>query len=182
MFLIEMDDLSNRTCTVAQLPAHFDQLFEHKRRTRNGLEHQRTAALHALGEGHLLVPLKQSHSSHLAKIEQDWIAGLVRKGCSVVEFRLFKVSGIFSRLAFHVFSNPRQTACRHRYRSVFVDADVVALEGGEQPADLRGGVRLAGQDFVHFVKQDIAPFLAHVDEPAKPVILFLKYRRQMFLP
>jgi hypothetical protein len=57
----------------------------------------------------------------------------------------------------------------------------VPLKGGEEPVDLCGCVRLAGQNFVHLVKKDITPFLAHVDEPAQPVIPFLKYKRQRFI-
>ena len=91
------------------------------------------------------------------------------------------MDGIFLHLDFHAFSIPEHTACSVRHRSVFVDVDVVALEGGEQAVDLRRCVRLAGQDFVHLVKKDITAFLAQVDEAAEPVILFLKHKRQRFL-
>ena len=68
----------------------------------------------------------------------------------------------------------RGRACGLGAGGVFVDVDAVALEGGEQVVDLLRRVHLGREHVVYLVVEQVAAFLAHVDELADLVIRFLQ--------
>ena len=68
LFLIELDNFFDGERAGSQFLADGNQFFQNDGRPRNRLEHHQVPALHALGDGHLVLTLQQRDSSHLTQI------------------------------------------------------------------------------------------------------------------
>ncbi len=65
---------------------------------------------------------------------------------------------------------------------ILVNVDAITLESGEHVVDLFRRVHLGRKDIVHLVVEQVAAFLAHVDEVADLATLLFNHQQQRFLP
>ena len=162
LFVVEDDQLADRPVAGVQRVAQLDHLARDKRRARNRLDHRQLAALDASRDLDFAFAREQRHGAHLAQVHPDGIVGLVERSWREIELELF---GAFSRAV-------DRLVVPHVLLVRIDHLDAGAAKRVEQVVELVGGGNLRRQELVHLVVQQVALFLADVDELPYFVVLF----------
>ena len=137
-------------------------LLRDERRARDRLDDGELAALDAPRDLDFALAREQRHGAHLAQVHADRIVGLVERARREIELELF---GAFGRAV-------DRLVVPHVLLVGVDDFDAGAAEGVEQVVELVGRGDLRRQQLVHLVVQQVALFLADVDELPYFVVFF----------
>ncbi len=162
LLVVEDHQLADGPVAGVQLVAELDDLLGDERRARDRLDDGELAALDAPRDLDFALAREQRHRAHLAQVHADRIVGLVERARREIELELF---GAFGR--------PVDRLLVAQVLLVRVDdLDAGAAERVEQIVELVGGGDLRRQQLVDLVVQQVALFLADVDELPYFVVFF----------
>jgi hypothetical protein len=100
---------------------------------------------------------------------------------AVSSFRLRLMAASEGGLRFNGFSDFELGARSLRRGNVFIDINAVALEYREQIIDFLRRVDFGGQTIIYLIVEQVATFLAQIDEIADLIILLFNHLRQRLL-
>ena len=153
--VVEDDQLADGPLAGVSLSPNCDHPFRDQRRARDRLDDRQLAALDPAGDLDFAFARQQRHGAHLAQVHAHRVVGLVERAGRQVELQLL---GAFGRPV-----NQLDVVAQ-----VFLigvdDFDAGAAEGIEEVVELVGRRNLRRQEFVHLVVEEVALFLADVDE------------------
>src|ERR1700676_815371 len=120
-------------------------------------------ALHALGDGFLILALQQRNRAHLPLIEPNRVVVLVEHPGSKVQFALVSSRGFVVPFSYRGLRDDgvRRGASSLRGCKVLVQDDPDTLEGREQIVNLLRRVQLGGQDLLYFFREQVSPLFSY---------------------
>ena len=160
VFLVNLDNLFDRTVSRAQLFSNGNQRLQNYGRAGNGLQYSKASTFQPLGNTHFLFARQQRYEAHLAQIHAHRITGLFRRRRGLVEFRIFAGCGVMLRPDIRRLGNVRRGMCQLCVGSILVESNAFALERGEGAVNLFGGMFFRGERVVHLIVEQIALFFA----------------------
>src|SRR5262245_27534217 len=164
LLVVEDHQLADGALAGVQLVAEEDLLLRDQRRAGDGLDDGELAALDAACDLDLAFAREQRHGAHLAQVHAHRVVGLVERAGREVELELF---GAFLRPI------DRFDIVAQVLLIGIDDLDAGAAERVEQIVELVGGRDLRREELVDFVVEEVALFLADVNELPDFVVLFL---------
>ena len=166
LLVVEDDELADRPFAVAEVIAEEDDLLGDERGARDRLDHRQLAALDAPRDFDFAFAREQWNRAHLAQVHPDRVVCLVERAGREIELEFFRALGraVDGLLVAQVLL-------------VRVDdLDAGAAERVEQVVELVGRGDFRRKELVHLVVQQVALFLADVDElPYFVVFLFNRH-------
>ena len=160
LLVAEDHELADGALAGAQLIADHEDALGNGRRAGDRLDDRELAALDALGDGDLALAGEQRHRAHLAEVHADGVVGLVERARREIELGAFLGAVAIEVLVAAV-------------RLVGIDdLDARAAERVEELVEIFRGGDLRRQHLVDLVVEQVALFLADLNQLAYFVVFF----------
>src|ERR1035437_7938889 len=163
LLVVEDHQLANRALAGVELVAEMDDPLGDDRRPRDRLDDGELAALDAARDLDFAFAREERHRAHLAQVHPDRVVGLVERPRREVELKLL---GPFARAVDDLDIVAQIFLVR------VDDLDAGAAERVEEIVELVRGGDLGREQLVHLVVQQIAFFLADINQLPYFVVFF----------